>query len=68
MSMTSNLRQGRYGFRVIEKDTLIDITEMYDWYLKPNGDLGYISNENKDLPEVFVLISKFPKETVSEVK
>lgn len=64
MNTTSNLNQCRYGFRVIEKDTLIDITEMYDWYLKPNGDLGYISDENKELPEVFVVISKLQKEPV----
>lgn len=52
----------RYGFRVIEKATLIDITDMYDWYLKPNGDVGYIADEDKDMPEVLVLISKIPKE------
>lgn len=63
--MISNPNQCRYGFRVIEKDTLIDITEMYDWYLKPNGDLGYISDENKELPEVFVIISKLQKEPVT---
>lgn len=65
MSMISNPNQCRYGFRVIEKDTLIDTTEMYDWYLKPNGDLGYISDENKELPEVFVIISKLQKESVT---
>ena len=51
-----------YGFRVIEKVTLLDITDMYDWYLKPNGDVGYIADEDKDLPDIFVLISKIPRE------
>ena len=57
-----------YGFRVIEKATLMDITDMYDWYLKPNGDIGYISDKDEDLPDIFILISKIPKEKKDEDK
>jgi hypothetical protein len=44
----------------------MDITDMYDWYLKPNGDVGYIADEDKDMPEVLILISKIPMERKDE--
>lgn len=65
--MTYNTN-AKYGFRVIEKATLIDITDMCDWYLKPNGDVGYISDKEEDLPDIFVLISKIPREKKDEDK